>query len=594
MKAADNPFRLPWKNRWPVALLERLLGLSPLAGAYERRPPLDLDDPQTAPAFLDYTLAALDIGLEVSNPELLEAIPRTGPVIFIANHPLGGLEGVAMAQLLLALRPDTKVLTNQLLGRIPELRQLFIGVDVLSRDAARENTRGVRAVYQHLHKGGALLIFPAGMVSALNLKTATIEDRPWNPLVGRLARRYAAHCVPFFVEGRNSRLFYLLGLLHPRLRTLMLARELANKRGRRFTLRVGRGITPDELAELASDQAVTHYLRLATDILKPPAEAPPPLPPSAEPLQQDPRCGRDFVGLREDIDRLADYRLLQSRHFAAYCVPHAKLGRLMQEIARVRELTFRAAGAGTGKALDSDRFDPHYLHLFVWDTDREQIVGGYRMARVDELLRRHGLAGLYSRSLYHFDEDYVKSLGNTLEMGRSFVAPDYQRHPRALDMLWRGIGAYVARHPQYHTLFGCVSISREHSQLARAFLSESMMHSFRVEQEHLAAIRPVKPLKVKGRLWTREVLASLSSLVVINKLIGRWNPGKTIPVLLRHYLALNGRFVCFSVNTQFNDSLDGLILVDLRKTPARYLQRYLGKAGAQQFLQRWGLDDVAA
>ncbi|TQV72734.1 lysophospholipid acyltransferase family protein [Exilibacterium tricleocarpae] len=594
MSTGDNPFRLPLKSRFLAATLERLLGLSPLAQAYERRPALDINSPQAGPAFLDFTLAALDIGLDIGNPQLLETVPRSGPVIFVANHPLGGLEGVAMTQLLLKTRPDTKVLTNKLLSRIPEFNQLFIGVDVLSRDAARDNARGIRAVYQHLGNGGALLIYPAGMVSALNLGSGAIEDRPWNPLVGRLARRYAAHCVPFFVEGYNSRLFYLLGLIHPRLRTLMLARELANKRGRRFTLRIGRGVPPAELEALDSEQAVTHYLRLATDILKLPPESAPDPQSATQPVQQDPRSTRGLAELRRDIAGLADCRLLAQRKFAVYCAPYARLGSVMNEIARVRELTFRAAGEGTGKSLDKDQFDPHYLHLFVWDTEREQIVGGYRMGRVDEIVRERGLSALYSRSLYHFDQRYLKSLGNTLEMGRSFVAPDYQRHPRALDLLWRGIGAYLAQHPQYHTLFGCVSISQEHSKLARAFLSESMMHSFRVEQEHLAAIRPVKPLKVRGKVWTREVLASLSSLVVINKLIGRWNAGKTIPVLLRHYLALNGRFVCFSVNAQFNNSLDGLILVDLRKTPHKYLQRYLGKAGTQQFLKRWGLDEVAA
>ncbi len=591
MRAVSNPFRLAG-GRAPLArLAEWTLGLSRLAGLYEKRPQGDLRDPATGPAFLDFTLDILDIGLAVKNPAALQRIPRSGPVIFIANHPLGGLEGVAMSRELLKIRPDTKVLTNQLLTRIPELQQLFIGVDVLSRDAAGKNARGIRSVYQHLGSGGALLIYPAGTVASLNLKTRRIEDGPWNTLVGRLARRYDAHCVPFFIDGRNSPLFYLLGLIHPRLRTAMLVRELSNKRGKRFALQVGDTIAPQELEDLCDDQALTHYLRLATDMLRCPAEKSAAM--AANPVQAlDSR--RDPQQLCEDIDRLHEFRLLSHSQFAVYCAPYGRLNSVMNEIARVRELTFRAAGEGTGKPFDSDRFDPHYLHLFVWDKSRLQIVGGYRMGRVNDIVERYGLQALYSRSLYRFSERYLKSLGNTLEMGRSFVAPDYQRHPRALDLLWRGIGTYVARNPQFHTLFGCVSISQEHSQLARAFLSESMMHSFRAEQEFLTDVHPVKPLRVSGKVWTKEVLTSLSSLAVINKLIGRWNAGKTVPVLLRHYLALNGRFVCFSVNDTFNHSLDGLILVDLRKTPLKYLQRYLGKSGSQTFLKKWGLNEVAA
>jgi hypothetical protein len=150
----------------------------------------------------------------------------------------------------------------------------------------------------------------------------------------------------------------------------------------------------------------------------------------------------------------------------------------------------------------------------------------------------------------------------------------------------------VAKNPEYHTLFGCVSISAEHSELAKAFISDSMMESFRAEQKFLSDIRPVAPLEVKGKRWSAKALAALSNVVVINKLLGRCEPGKTIPILLRQYLALNGKFVCFSVNKSFNNSLDGLILVDLRETPKKYLQRYLGHEGSQLFLDKWSNDEV--
>ena len=175
-------------------------------------------------------------------------------------------------------------------------------------------------------------------------------------------------------------------------------------------------------------------------------------------------------------------------------------------------------------------------------------------------------------------------------MGRSFIHPDYQRHPLVLDLLWRGIGRYVAKKPQFHTLFGAVSISREHSDLARALIEECMLESFCAEQRFLDDVRPVAPLRVSGKLWTREMLTSLTHISVVNKLVGRCDPGKALPTLLRHYLSLNGRFVCFSLNKVFNDSLDGLILVDLRETPKKYLKRYLGKDGAANFLAYHGVD----
>lgn len=595
-----NPFRLGMKNKKLSWLVEKVLGLDYLAKRYDIRPAMDASEPvKRAAEFLDYTMSVLDFTLSVNNPELLDKMPKQGPLIIVSNHPLGGLEGVAITRLLLNVRPDIKVLTNQLLTRIPELQPLFIGVDVLSGNASKENARGMRAACKHLETGGALLIFPSGMVSTINPRGFNplrwrVEDRTWNTLVGRLVRRFNTPCVPLYVNGKNGPLFHLLGLIHKRLRTAMLARELGNKKGKTFTLQIGELISQAELQQLPNDKAITNYLRIATDLQareqRTEVVAANTLPPVAAPIIS----AEQLQMLLSDLHSLEDCRLRTQNNFSVYCAPYARLGSVMTAIARARESTFRAAGEGTGKELDSDRFDPYYDHLFVWDDEANCIVGGYRLGRSDEIVAERGIRALYSRSLYHFDGGYLARLGTALEVGRSFVAPEYQRHPRALDMLWQGIGAYVLNNPKYHTLFGCVSISREHSELARAFLSDSMMESFRAEQQFLSDVRPVAPLRVKGKLWTAEILASLGDIAIINKLLGRCDPGKTIPILLRHYLNLNGRFVCFSLNTGFNNSLDGLILVDLRKTPEKYLRRYLGKAGCEQFLKQWNLYERAA
>ena len=267
-----NPFRLPFKSLFVARCVERLLGLKPLIRHYDQRPAQFRREgfhatKEDSQVFLRYTQDTLRVGLDWENEPLLDNVPAAGPVVFISNHPLGGLEGVAMTEKLLAKRPDTLVLTNQLLTRIPELSPVFVGVDVLSEAGARNNTRGLRDIFQHLAKGGAVLIYPAGQVSAINTDNWRIEDRQWNNLVGKLVLRYRAHCVPMFVHAKNSWLFYLMSLIHPRLRLAMLARELSNKAGRRFTVSVGNIIVPDELDGLSDAGAVTHYLRMVTDLL---------------------------------------------------------------------------------------------------------------------------------------------------------------------------------------------------------------------------------------------------------------------------------------------------------------------------------------
>lgn len=379
-------------------------------------------------------------------------------------------------------------------------------------------------------------------------------------------------------------LFYAMAALHPMLRALMLPRELSNKSGFRLSAHIGDLVAPQETFGLGNSQAVTNYLRLVTELSRPS-------------LSQRKRYeGVTFAPMESQLNKpdqsglvLPDERfvLLESGQYCVYCAPFHELGSMMEYIGRARELTFRAAGEGTGNPTDIDRFDPHYQHLFIWDRKMRCIAGGYRIGKVDRIVAEHGIDALYSRTLYRFDKSYLAKLGNTLEVGRSFVHPDYQKQSKTLDLLWKGIGLFVADNPGYHTLFGAVSISNEHSDLARALIAESMLESFRAEQQYLEHIRPVEPLKVSGKVWTREMLASLSNVSVINKLIGRCDPGKALPILLRHYLSLNGRFVCFSVNKVFNDSLDGLIIVDLRETPQKYLDRYLGKEGAAHCQQLW-------
>ncbi|MBM7037173.1 lysophospholipid acyltransferase family protein [Vibrio ulleungensis] len=593
LQQSHSPFQLNLSSRFIAKGIEKLLGLEALEYHYQNRPTPLSDKAENTQQFLRYTMDTLGFSLQLDNPEQLASIPKEGACIMVSNHPLGGLEGVAMSEQLLKVRPDLKVLTNQMLKSIPELSDLFIGVDVLASDARKANSKGMRELCRHLSKGGAVLIYPSGMVSAPSWSNRQITDRAWSDIVGRLARRYKCPCVPFYVDGRNSNFFYAAGLIHPRLRTALLAKQLINKQGKTFHYRCGNVITAQELDGLSDHQAITHYLRMTSEFLAPQHSKKHHYQKHAE-LQPIASLPSHTQQLEKHLEGLSGYRLVQFKEFSCYCTPYNELGPIMTEIAQAREVTFRAAGEGTGNSEDSDQFDPHYLHLFVWDHQAGKIVGGYRIGRCDEIIAEHGISALYSRSLYHYEESYLKKLGNALEIGRSFVVPSYQRHPRALDLLWKGIGAYVAQNPTYHTLFGSVSISQEHSTLARAFISDSMMSAYRAEQEFLADIRPVSPLKVKGKVWSAEILSSLGNIAVINKLVGHCDAGKSVPILLRHYLSLNGRFVCFSVNKNFNDALDGLILVDLRKTPSKYLKRYLGEKGSQEFLNQWTEHEDAA
>ena len=582
----QNPFRNVLKGAFFSRVIERLLGLDRLADIYAKRPfgasPLD---------FLKHVLDSLNVTLEVSDQrETIKKIPAKGSLLVVANHPLGGLEGVAIASFLLRHRPDTKVLTNALLTKIPELQSIFIGVDILSSQRSRGNTAGIREARAHLASGGVLLLFPAGKVATFNFSQRKVSDYPWNRFAGRLVRKTGATVLPLYVDAYNSRMFYMLALMHRFLRTAMLPRELANKGSQTLRVVTGELISAKEFQYMETDERVTACLRLATELLQlkqrgkiihsPKAFAQLPL----STVDALPSSGSDLL---QQLMTMEDCQVVCNEAYAVYIAPFDRLGVVMDAIGQAREYTFREAGEGTGNSSDVDQFDPYYLHVFVWDKHRLRIVGGYRLGRVHEIVARCGIDGLYARTLYSLDLEYLKKLGNPLELGRSFVHPDYQRKPAALDLLWRGIGRYVASHPEFDTLFGAVSISNEHSDMARALISECMLESFQAEQKFLNNVEPVAPLSVSDKVWSREMLATLSHVPLVNKLIGCCDPGKALPILLRHYLSLNGKFVCFSVNKAFNDSLDGLILVDLSKVPEKYMKRYLGAEGLEHYQKHW-------
>lgn len=579
-----SPLTLPIANPLLRGLLTKITGLDGIQAIYSGWLVAGRPNVEAGPtaALLDFALDnMMKVRLDLDNAAVLEQLPKTGPLMIVANHPFGGLEGMLLTRLLLRYRPDLKVLTNQLLRVFPEFDDVFIGVDVLQSNQQHANSGGIRALSKHLGKGGATLVFPAGTVATIDLRSGQLHDEPWNALIGRMVRKHQAHCLPIYLHGRNSLAFYLSAYVHKRLRTALLPRAMVAKQGTAVRATIGELIEPSDFAAIADGTAVTQYLRLCCERLADHAPAAPGK--AAADMRVAIRADVPMPQLEAKLQDLDDYRVAGHGDFVVYCAPYAALGCVMEQLAITRERTFRAVDEGTGRDIDVDRFDPHYWHLWIWDQRQQQIVGGYRIAKADELIAARGIRALYSRSLYAYDERFIRSLGRSIEVGRSFVAPAYQRHPRALDLLWKGIGSFITQNPGYHTLFGCVSISKQYSALSRAILADSFLHHYGADASIRTGVRAHSPLPTRGRSWDTKLIASLCDVPIINKLLGRLDAGKSVPILIHHYLALNGKFVSFTVNHGFNQSLDGLILVDLRLAPPRYITRYLGDEGAADF-----------
>lgn len=579
---SPSPFRLPRYTPFGIAesLVEWLTGLSKLDAFYQQRP-----ENLSSFEFMHYTLKALNVDYSVVSGGL-DNIPKTGPVVVVANHPLGAIEGVVLAALLSGYRQDVKVLANQMLKRITEISDLFIGVDVFGgKQAKKTNALAIRDANQHLSDGGLLVLFPAGEVSTYPKGSRQLMDAKWSNSAAKFVKKAQATTIPIFVDGKNSALFYQAGRIHPLLRTAMLGKELINKKASTIALSIGDAIPFSEVADFAADEDLVNYLRLNTYLMGAKDER---LASDIMPSSQQAIIAPIAKAtLQSEIDALdADCLLLQQGSFAVYCAPSADMPQLMQEIGRIREENFRAVGEGTGLSCDLDKYDEYYHQLFVWQQDEQEIVGAYRLGLVDKLIAERGLNSLYSRSLFQYDQAFIDSLERSIELGRSVVAEKYQKNLNSLLLLWKGIASFVSRHPEYSHLFGPVSISNEYSHSARALMAEALsIHFYDAHKATLVAAST--PLKHTDKpFWQPNLLSALTSVTLLSKVLAKMEAGKGLPILLRQYLKMNGKLVCFNVDPDFNDTLDGLIVVNLQEVPLKTLGKYMGRAEAEEYLKQ--------
>lgn len=588
-----NPFviktplqQLPGVGRLLNVAATLALALPPLTRVYRA-----LEHCQNNLEFTGKALDVVGVGHYLDATDF-ERIPAQGAAIVVANHPYGGLEGLLLMNLLLQRRTDVRLLANQLLWRIPELRPILIPVDVLDPTRKLANLSGLRAALAHVKSGGVLAMFPAGAVS--HLQGTRIVDPNWNETAARLIRKCNAPVTPIHFAGHNSRGFQLAGMIHPVLRTALLPRELVNKRHHQIQVSVGSTIPAEQIQSIKDDVAVASLLRLQTYALAK-SESPKrarTTAPRRTPCDVSPAIAPSL--LAAELAALPpEQQLLETNGLRVMYAQARQLPWTLQELGRLRELTFRAAGEGTGHAVDVDLFDNYYTQLICWNPGTNEIVGGYRIGAVDQILARYGLRGLYTHTLFKFGRGLLRhpamADGMALELGRSFVRPEYQRSFAPLLALWRGIAAYVCRHPQYRVLFGPVSISNDYLPASRLMLVEFLKRHC-LDNELSRLIKPRTPVRRHHPLTgLSKDFAQLPNLDTISALLSQLEPDqKGVPVLLRQYLKLGGKLLGFNLDTQFGDAIDGLIMVDLPKTELKTLQKYMGREEVAVYLAKHG------
>jgi len=521
--------------------------------------------------FIDNVLEHLEISYRTDNKELLN-VPSIGKCIVVANHPLGALDALVLIKMLLAVRQEkrVKIVANAILSHIDQLNELLIPADNMNGKLTKESLQAIESALQNEE---LVIFFPAGEVSRANING--ISDSRWKRGFLKFAKRTQAPILPVYIHARNSLGFYAASLIYKPIGAALLPHEMFKSRKSVLEFTIGELVSAQTISQMNlplkqhAKLFRKHLYRIAKGkkgIYK--TEQCIAHPESRQIIKRE-------LGSAEQLGYTSDNKTI-------YLVEYQKAPTLMNEIGRLREYTFRKAGEGTGNHRDLDKFDEYYHHLVLWDDNDLEVVGAYRLGECNWILSWLGKEGLYLNELCTMEESHDRYLSEAVELGRSFVQPRYWGS-RALDYLWQGIGAYMRHNPQIRYLMGPVSISGAYPTHARDAIVYFYGRYFAPEAHSLSARYPYRLSNITVREF-EELFGDSdyrAAFVKLKNYLAAFN--LTVPTLFKQYADLceegGVTFFDFGIDSDFNDCVDGYILVDRRLIKESKQKRYIQGKG---------------
>jgi putative hemolysin len=548
-----------YKLSQAAPLIMYLLKLSKLNRFYDR-----LDKRQSAVQLLDQCLEHLNIRIDLPESDR-KKIPAQGPFLTVSNHPFGMLDGLILLRIVTEVHTDYKVMANFLLQRLEPWESYIIPVNPFeSQRQVYQSVGGIKQMLYWLREGHPAGLFPAGEVSTYQPDLRTVTDRAWQTTALRLVQKARVPVLPIYFSGQNSRLFHLLGSIHPALRTATIPAEFFRKKNKSIQVRIGYPISVEEQDEFAQTERLGRYLRARTYALGSALEVKKFYMPRLLPLKQPQRIIDPIPRARIEAELAKCKPVFSQREFDVYLAESTDIPETLNEIGRLRELTFRAAGEGSNRRLDIDEYDLYYHHLFLWDRQQQELAGAYRLGLGREIDDRYGVRGFYINSLFQIDEAFRPILSRAVEMGRSFVVEAYQQKTMPLFLLWRGILGFIQTHTDHRYLIGPVSISNDYSKLSKRLLM-AFIRKYYYDEALAQYIRPRKELSLDVKLVDPEIMVEphRKDLLKLDQLIEDVEPQHfRVPVLLKKYIKQNAKIIGFNIDPKFNYTLDGLMLLD--------------------------------
>lgn len=513
---------------------------------------------------LEQALKERNVQVEVPEADLV-FLKKGGPFVCVANTALSNVDDLVLMYLLCKAGVEGRVITRK--RKAPEAFHhwyLPVKYNFLQGD------KYINEVYKVLRKCRY-----EGVNTALSLNftdtrmDALLRKRLFKRLMKALLK-LEVPIVPVRIQAP------LPSFLQAELGARLIQR--AREEPYRIELRVGAPISVEEQRLFGKPARFRRYLQsriyclgtrleLRKVFFKQPGERLPSEEPIADPIA--PQI------ITNEIEQLHFEHLVASQgDFDIFIASATEIPETLKEIGRLREVTFRAVGEGTGKARDLDEYDLYYRQLILWNRKDRRIAGGYRMGLGDEIFTRYGPDGFYVSSLFKVKPCFYPVMEQAVELGRSYVVVEYQRQRLPLFLLWKGILHFLLKNPHYRYLYGPVSISKYYSNISRSLIV-AYIHKHFYNHELAACLKSRKPFRFKPDKVDVDLLTEglSNNIQSLDNLIETIEPDHIrLPVLVRQYLKLNARFISFNVDPNFNDVLDGFIILDLKDVPVEMIE----------------------
>ena len=516
-------------------------------------------------SFIESILDRFNLDISI-NKNQLSRIPSYGKVVIIANHPLGALDALALLHVIKDVRKDIKIVASNFLSEFENINDVLIPIDNIRGKMQRSS---VEAIHNALKQEQAVIIFPSGEVS--RARPSGVKDTKWRSGFLKVAQKMQAPILPIYIKAKNSKSFYFLSMLNKSLATATIPHEMFKYQDKMIGFNIGQTIPYESynIPSLAIGDRVKllrkHFYKVAKKqkgIFK-----------TFNPIA----LAEDRQELKHELENAA--ALGETRDGKKiYLYSNHNDNVLLKEIGRLREISFRQVKEGSGKKRDIDEFDYYYEHIILWDDKDLEIVGSYRIVKAQEILDVYEVDGLYTSSLFKYKKDFLPYFEKGIELGRSFVQPKYW-NSRALDYLWQGIGAYLRANPSIRYMFGGVSISRSYNDYAVSLLVYFYMNYFGAKNktvEHRDSYQ-----------ISNENMGIFETLFVLNNYEEDFitlknelqQSGYAVPTLYKQYSDLceedGVEFMDFGIDKEFDNCVDGFIVVDTQKLKAQKRKRYI-------------------